>query len=143
MKINRLEREKRELLEIIGELTTEVKRKKKQEAMAKTKLTKKELADKLGVSVSSLCYKPETKHKNIVENICPIRSNIVWVTDFTYIKYQNKFFDLATIMDVFTREIVGVNIARYHNQELVVGTLEDTLSRNSRPEILHSDQGSE
>lgn len=35
--------------------------------------------------------KPETKHNNIIENICPTRPNIVLVTDFTYIKYQNKF----------------------------------------------------
>ncbi len=35
LKINRLEREKRELLEIIGELTTEVKREKKAKSNGK------------------------------------------------------------------------------------------------------------
>lgn len=50
------------------------------------------------------------------------------------------FFYLGTIIDVFTSEIVGVNIARYHNLEIVVGLLEDVRSRNKRPEILHSDQ---
>jgi len=178
--------------------------------MAKTKLTKKEIAKELGVSVSSLYYKPlkptedleikaqieavltenptyghkrlamalklnkkrilrvmkkfnikpykrraknpkkpkdykkpQTKFKNLIENICPIQPNVIWVTDFTYIKYQGKYFYLATIMDIFTREIVGINISRYHNQELVTGALEDALSKHNKPEILHSDQGSE
>ena len=36
----------------------------------------------------------------------------VWCTDFTYLKYQGKFMYLATVIDVFTREIVGINILR-------------------------------
>lgn len=82
---------------------------------------------------------------NVTKILCPIVSGIVWVSDFTYIKYQSKFIYLATIMDMFTREIVGWNISRYHNQDLVLGALRDTLQRNGNkpPQYLHSDQGSE
>ena len=46
-------------------------------------------------------------------------------------------------MDVFSRYIVGFNISRFHNKELVIGALEHALTYHPRPEILHSDQGSE
>jgi len=35
------------------------------------------------------------------------KPNQVWVSDFTYISYQNKFMYLATILDAFTREVVA------------------------------------
>jgi len=86
----------------------------------------------------------QAKFKNEIENFCPILPNIIWVTDFTYIKFQNKFIYLAVIMDLFTREIIGVNISRYHNRELVLGTLIDALNKTGvTPKYIHSDQGSE
>jgi len=50
---------------------------------------------------------------------------------------------LATIMDLFTREIVGFNVSRFHNSELVLGALEDALKKNTPPDYLHFDQGTE
>ncbi len=67
----------------------------------------------------------------------------VWCTDFTYLSYRSRFIYLATVIDVFTREIVGVNILRYHNRFLVIGALDDALKTHAAPEIIHSDQGSE
>jgi transposase InsO family protein len=72
-----------------------------------------------------------------------LRPDQVGCTDFTYLSYQGKFIYLATVIDVFTRQIVGVNILRYHNRFLVVGALEDALRTYVVPEIIHADQGSE
>ncbi len=83
------------------------------------------------------------QYKNHIHDICPIRPGIIWVSDFTYIRYQERFIYFATIMDLYTREIVGWNIGRFHNKELVLGALEHALSRCSTPHIIHSDQGSE
>ncbi len=71
------------------------------------------------------------------------RPNQVWCTDFTYIKYQGKFIYLATMIDLFTREIVGVNISRFHNRFLVIGALENATTNFGQVEIVHSDQGAE
>jgi len=88
--------------------------------------------------------KPTTKFKNEIEIFCPIVPNIIWVTDFTYIKFQNKFIYLAVIMDLFTREIIGVNISRYHNSQLVLVAFIDALNKTGKvPKYIHSDQGSE
>jgi len=91
--------------------------------------------------------KPDTGIPNRVQPLLDgkliVKPNQVWCTDFTYIKFQGKFLYLATIIDLFTREIVGFNISRFHNRFLVVGALEDAVIRYGSPEIVHSDQGSE
>jgi transposase InsO family protein len=179
-------------------------------AIKKTKTTKKELANQLGISISSLYYKPKrdqidnevksqieailtdnpsyghkrialalklnkkrilrvmhkfnikpyrrrrrrlvkqndlnkpaTKYDNLIENLAITKPHQVWVSDFTYIKWQNRFIYLATIIDVYSRYIVGFNVSRFHNKELVIGALEDALTNHPKPEFLHSDQGSE
>lgn len=87
--------------------------------------------------------KPATKYSNLIEGLTIDRPNLVWVTDFTYIKYQGKFIYLSTVIDQFTREVVGVNISRFHNRFLVVGAVLNALEKNQPPKIIHSDQGSE
>jgi putative transposase len=154
-------------------------------------ITKTKLAQKLGVSRSSLYYKPklpdrdgEVKHQieavltenpeyghkfgikprrrkvkrpkkpgdvgnkpssfsNVSLLWCPIREGVLWASDFTYLYFQGRFFYLATIIDVHTREIVGYHLARHHQTNLVLSALEDALSKHHSPLWIHSDQGSE
>ena len=80
---------------------------------------------------------------NLLKDTRPLKPDEIWTTDFTYIRYKNKFIYLATVLDLFTREIVGVNVSRFHTKELVLGALEDALTRYSLPKVIHSDQGSE
>ena len=89
--------------------------------------------------------KPETGYANLIKEINPrdLKQNEVWVSDFTYLKYKDRFLYLATIMDLWDREIVGINISRFHNKELVLGAFEDAINKFDKPKVLHSDQGSE
>ena len=91
--------------------------------------------------------KPKTSYENLIQPLLKdnliVRCGQVWCTDFTYIKFQGKFIYVATIIDLYNREIVGVNISRYHNRFLVLGALEDALKTHEPSEIIHSDQGSE
>ena len=95
--------------------------------------------------------KAEDKGKAAVENainiyqlLCPIRPNVVWVSDFTYIKYRGKFIYVATIMDMYTREIIGIAISRFHDKNLVMEAFMDgEKTTGTAPLYLHSDQGSE
>lgn len=89
--------------------------------------------------------KSETGYPNLTKEIDlkDLIQNQVWVSDFTYLKYKGRFLYLATIMDLWNREIVGVNISRFHSKELVLGAFEDALSKFDKPKILHSDQGTE
>lgn len=81
---------------------------------------------------------------NIYKLLCPIFPNTVWVSDFTYIKFQEHFIYVATIMDMFTREIIGIAISRFHNRNLVMEAFMDAEKKTgTHPVYLHSDQGSE
>jgi len=87
--------------------------------------------------------KPATKYLNLIEDLEIDRPGLVWVTDFTYIKFHGQFIYLATVIDLFTREVVGINISRYHNRFLVMGAVLNALENNLPPKYIHSDQGSE
>ena len=87
--------------------------------------------------------KEPSKYQNLIKDLVIDHKGQVWASDFTYINYRNKFIYLATIIDLFDREIVGVNISRFHNKELVLGAFNEAIKEHRPPEILHSDQGTE
>lgn len=66
-----------------------------------------------------------------------------WVGDFTYLPYFGRFIYLATVEDIFTRQVVGWAVSTRHNTELVALALLDAAMFNPAPAIIHSDQGSE
>jgi len=87
--------------------------------------------------------KPPAKFVNLIENIIAVFPGHIWAADFTYIKYKGAFIYLATIIDLFTREIVGFNVSRFRNKYLVIGALQYALKYNPAAVYYHSDQGSE
>jgi putative transposase len=80
---------------------------------------------------------------NLVQGIIIEAPNQVWVSDFTYLPYQGRFVYLATLEDVFTRQVVGWEASTRHNADLVAQTLLNALEHYPAPGIAHSDQGSE
>lgn len=88
--------------------------------------------------------KPETKYPNLIETFCPIKPNVVWAGDFTFIKFQNDWVYLSTVMDIYSREIIGWHLATAHQTDLVIEAFLDALDRRKlTPVYFHSDQGSE
>lgn len=88
--------------------------------------------------------RPETRIANILKVVCPIQPNVVWAGDFTYFWFIDRFWYLATIIDVFTREIVGWHIANHHTTSLIMDAFQDAARRTGTPpKYFHSDQGSE
>lgn len=88
--------------------------------------------------------KPAALYDNIVYKLCPLQADIAWAGDFTYIKYRGAFVYLATVIDLFTKEIVGSAISQWHSGRLVKAALDDAVrTRSCLPRYFHSDQGSE
>jgi len=83
------------------------------------------------------------KYPNLLISIPLIRINQIWVTDFTYLWYRNRFIYVATVIDLYNREVVGVCVLTNHSSSLVVQALISALMNHPRPDIIHSDQGSE
>lgn len=87
---------------------------------------------------------PLAEYQNEIKEISVSAPNEVWCGDFTYIRFKDNFIYLATIIDMFTREIIGFSLSRRHNKFLVKSAILDAMKkRNCLPEYFHSDQGSE
>lgn len=82
------------------------------------------------------------KYKNLIKNLCVIKPRIAYATDFTYLNFQGSMIYFATVIDIFTREIVGYEISTRHTAAMMKRAIEMAFKRGV-PEYLHSDQGSE
>lgn len=86
----------------------------------------------------------ETQATNVLKRLCPIRPNVVWAGDFTYLWWLGRFWYVATVIDVYTRELVGWQIANHHTTALISEAFKDAVRRSGKtPQWFHSDQGSE
>jgi len=78
---------------------------------------------------------------------CPAPSapNQVWVTDITYIPTAEGWLYLASIMDLFSRRIVGWSMQPSMNENLVLASWKMALEhRQPHAQLLvHSDRGSQ
>jgi len=92
-------------------------------------------------------WKKTKKTKIIYPNLLlteyPSYPNHIWVSDFTYIPFQGKTVYLATVLDLFTRKVVGLSVYTTHAVQLVLSAFMNALHNNPRPKIFHSDNGSE
>ncbi len=82
-------------------------------------------------------------YPNLLMTACPTHENHIWVSDFTYIPFQGKTVYVATVLDLFTRKVVGVSVYTTHAVQLTLSTFMNALMHNPRPDIYHSDNGSE
>ncbi len=82
-------------------------------------------------------------YPNILKTYFPKKLNDIWVADFTYIPFQDKFIYLATVMDLFSREMLGWSVMANHSVMLVMESLFAALAHHERPTIFHSDNGRE
>ena len=75
----------------------------------------------------------------------PTAMNKQWVGDVTYLKVAGKHHFLATVMDVYSRKIVGWALRDYRNSDLTREALRNALRcrRISSDLIFHTDRGSE
>jgi len=70
--------------------------------------------------------------------------NQLWVADMTYVPTWQGFIYLATVIDVWSRRVVGWSIGEHMRAELVLSALDMALgSRKPESVIHHSDQGSQ
>lgn len=81
---------------------------------------------------------------NVLKLLCPLFPGIVWAGDFTYFFLGSRFWYIATVIDVRTRELLGWQVGDHHGAGLVIDAFRDAVRRTGRaPEWFHSDQGSE
>lgn len=82
-------------------------------------------------------------YPNLIKGWFPHTPGIVWVSDFTYLPFHGRFVFLATILDLYSREVVGWHISTSHDAALTSAALFHALTFHKPPQILHSDHGVE
>lgn len=85
------------------------------------------------------------KHKNLIENVVPLRPEEQWVSDITYIGERENPFYLSLVTDAYSKKIVGFNVSDSLSTEGSIKALRLAIKtrkkRNKRKLIHHSDRG--
>jgi putative transposase len=74
------------------------------------------------------------------------KPNKVWVSDITYIPTSEGWLYLASVMDLYSRKIVGWSVDKTMTKELVIQALDRAYNRQHPPlgsVLHHSDRGSQ
>ncbi len=82
-------------------------------------------------------------YPNLLRLVTPTFEGCVWAADFTELVFKGRKIFLATVIDIYSRRILGVAIGTAHNAVLVTAAFGNALLVNSRPAIFHSDNGVE
>ena len=84
-------------------------------------------------------------HNHLNQEFNQKAPNLVWASDFTYIKVSGKWYYLCIVMDLFSRKIIGWHLAPHHDVELTMNAFRKAYSKRDVKYglIFHSDQGSE
>ena len=96
-------------------------------------------------------YRTDTFENNfIVKNLRidgnkPVTINQHWASDLTYIRLGTNWVYLVTVLDLYSRRIVGWSLGREKNSALVTRALEFAIRKRKPPRglLLHSDRGNE
>ena len=75
----------------------------------------------------------------------PTSINQVWVADVTYLKVGKHWQYLATVMDLYSRRILGWSLSHTRTTELTKAAMGYALKKRNYPKgaILHTDRGVE
>jgi transposase InsO family protein len=86
------------------------------------------------------------KYPNLIRDLEPLGPNHIWVSDITYWKAKNKHYYISFITDVFSRKIVGYQVAETMEAAESVVALKMAI-RKLNPGVTglihHSDRGSQ
>lgn len=87
---------------------------------------------------------PHQIFPNLIHDYIPERPHQLWCADVSFIKFQDRFWYLSTIEDIKSRQILAVQVSKFHNHQLVLTTLKQAMIRSGKlPDIFHTDQGVE
>ena len=92
---------------------------------------------------TTIANKESQIYPYLLKNLIIYKPNQVWASDLTYIKMSKGFVYLVALIDLFSRKIMGWRLSTTMEKEFCIEMLEDILSKNTKPEIINTDQGSQ
>lgn len=64
--------------------------------------------------------------------------NLVWASDFTYIRAAGKWYYLCIVMDLFSRKVISWNISGKPDVNLVMNTFKKLMPGGTSQQVLCS-----
>jgi putative transposase len=103
------------------------------------------------MSIEAIYRRPNTSrptpghriHPYLLRGLAITRPNQVWAMDITYIPMARGFVYLAAVVDWFSRRVLAWTLSITMETNFCIEALEEALSRNEKPEIFNTDQGSQ
>ena len=89
--------------------------------------------------------KEKRKHKNnLNRQFYTTRPNEVWVSDITCFRYNEKYYYICVVIDLYARNVIGYKIGGKNSTQLTKSTFKLTYESRQPDEnlIFHTDNGS-
>lgn len=89
-------------------------------------------------------YLKDKRKRNILRQQFKVdKPNTAWVSDITYYKFNDKWFYICAIIDLFSRKVVSYKISRNNSTQLTKSTVKIAIeSRHpNKGLIFHNDHG--
>src|ERR1017187_5075765 len=90
--------------------------------------------------------KPAPGHKiypYLLRDLAVTRPNQAWAMDITYVPMEHGFVYLAAVVDWFSRRVLAWRLSITMETSFCIEALEEALSKNEKPKIFNTDQGSQ
>ena len=103
------------------------------------------------MGIEAICRKPNTSkpapghriYPYLLRDMTVTRPNQVWAMDITYIPMARGFIYLAAVVDWFSRRVLAWRLSITMEASFCIEAVEEALSKNEKPEIFNTDQGSQ
>lgn len=82
-------------------------------------------------------------YPNLLTAIIPAHQGHVWAADFTEVWHRGRWVYIATVIDLYVREVVGLAVSLRKGAPLTIQALGNAVLHHPRPVIFHSDNGRE
>lgn len=82
-------------------------------------------------------------YPNLLATTMPQYPHHIWAADFTEVWRRKQWVYITAVIDLYTREIVGIAVSLRKGTPLTLQALYGALSAHPRPMIFHSDNGTE
>ena len=80
-------------------------------------------------------------YPNLIKGLEVVGPGVDWQSDITYIQLGDRFYYAVFIIDVFSKQVVGYQVANHMRTDMTLTALRTALDAHGPPKVHHSDRG--
>ena len=86
-------------------------------------------------------YSISNQYPNLIKGLLVNHPSHIWQTDITYIRVGERFYYAVFIIDVYSKQIVGHQVADHMRADINLAALKIALQSHGQPTLHPSDRG--